>query len=248
MKNKKIIPTFLILFVLSVLLYTNRLSVKRVMARNYYQLQAVILPLAADKELRVRLDVPFHRQERALSCEIATLRMALNYYGLRVSETELLAKLPFETNSSRLLGNIWGDPDVGFVGNINGRMPNSGYGVYEDPIALIANQYREAKALRGTTLATILQEVASGRPVIVWGYISSGKDISWQTPEGKQIKAVYGEHTRVVTGFYGSISDPKYLIMLDPIYGRVIWPANKFLKNWATPFPSQYLRNISSGV
>ncbi|MDP3730916.1 MAG: C39 family peptidase [bacterium] len=234
MKNKKIILIFLILFSLLALFYPNRLSIRRIIIKSYYQLQAAILPLALDKESSVKLDVPFHRQERALSCEIATLRMVLNYYGLQVSEKELLAKLPFETSSSRQPGNVWGNPNLGFVGNINGRMPDSGYGVYEEPIALVANQYREAKALRGTTLVTILQEVVNGRPVIVWGHISSGKDISWRTTEGEYIKAIYGEHTKIITGFYGTASNPEYLILLDPIYGKVVWRTDKFLQNWAS--------------
>ena len=41
-------------------------------------------PLALDKELNIRLEIPFYRQEHSLSCEITALRMALNYYGLRL--------------------------------------------------------------------------------------------------------------------------------------------------------------------
>lgn len=221
------------LFLLGVF-WVRPLSVKRLIAQSYAHFQAAILPLTLKKEMNTKLEVPFHKQERPLSCEIAALRMALNYYGWRVSEDELLARLPFETHSSRLPGNIWGDPDRGFVGDINGRMPNSGYGVYENPIALIASQYREAQALSGTSLTTILEQVAAGRPVIVWGHIASGKDISWQTPGGKEVKAVFGEHARVVAGFIGTVSEPKYLILLDPIYGKMIWSADKFLQNWAS--------------
>lgn len=231
--KKFLVFLIIILFLLGVS-FVRPLSVKRLIAQNYYHLQAAILPLTLDKEINTKLEVPFHKQERSLSCEIASLRMVLNYYGLRVSENELLAQLPFETHSPRLPGNVWGDPDKGFVGNINGRMPNSGYGVYERPIASIASQYRETQALSGTSLATILEHVAAGRPVIVWGHIASGKDISWQTPEGKPVKAVFGEHTKVVTGFTGTVSEPKHLILLDPIYGKVIWSADKFLQNWAS--------------
>ena len=235
MKLRKRLTLFLIILVfLGAVFYARPLGIKRLIAKNYYQLQAAILPLALNKEANVKLDVPFHKQERPLSCEIATLRMALNYYGLRVSENELLAQLPFETSSSRRPGNIWGDPNEGFVGDINGRMPNSGYGVYEKPIAEVAGNYREAQALNGTSLATILEHVAAGRPVVVWGHISSGKDISWTTPDGAPVKAIFGEHTKVITGFIGTVSNPKYLVLLDPIYGKVIWSTDKFLQNWAT--------------
>lgn len=234
MKHKKI---FLLLMSLSLLLglfYFNRLSVKRTIIKNYYHFQTLAFPLALDKELSIKLKVPFHRQEHSLSCETAALRMALNYYGLHLSENELLAKLPLVTASSRQPGNIWSDPGLGFVGDINGRMPDSGYGVYEEPIASMANQYRTAKALKEAELSEILEEVAKGHPVIVWGHIYSGQDISWKTPEGKPIKAIYGEHARVITGFYGTVSEPEFLILLDPLYGKIIWSAEKFLKNWAS--------------
>ena len=228
---KKIILFFIILVLLSPIFYWHSLAVKRLVIKNYYQLQA-LLPSVLDKGLTANLDVHFYKQERALSCEIAALRMVLNYYGEHVSENDLITQLSFETRSSRSPNNIWGDPNKGFVGDINGQMPDSGYGVYEGPIALVANHYRKAQALNGSSLAYILEQVAAGRPVIVWGHIGSGKDISWHTSEGEPIKAIYGEHARVVVGFSGPISAPKYLVVLDPIYGKEVWSANRFLKNW----------------
>lgn len=181
----------------------------------------------------VLLDVPFHRQEHALSCEIATLKMVLNYHGQVVSEGELLKDLPFDTADSRSSGNIWGDPDRGFVGNIDGKVPHGGYGVYEDPIVNLALQYRDARKLENATLFDVLTEVAGGNPVIVWGFLASGKDISWRTKEGKYIKAVFGEHTRVITGFSGTPENPKTITLLDPIYGKIRMSAKGFEGNWA---------------
>src|SRR3989338_5575168 len=63
----------------------------------------------------VALDVPFHKQEHALSCEIATLKMALNYHGQMVAESELLNDLSFDTAAPRSSDNVWGNPDKGFV-------------------------------------------------------------------------------------------------------------------------------------
>src|SRR4051812_39677798 len=72
--------------------------------------------------LTASLSVTWHRQEHALSCEIAALKMALSNYGLDIPESELIARLPFTGPK--------GDPSVAFVGDINGRMGTSGYGVY----------------------------------------------------------------------------------------------------------------------
>jgi len=180
----------------------------------------------------VKLDVPFHRQEHALSCEVAALKMVLDYYGVAVSEAELIAALPFATREPRGKNNVWGDPDVGFVGDINGISPTTGYGVYTAPIAALAAKYRAARVLSGATMTKVLQEVAGGHPVIVWGTLSSGRDTSWVTPEGKRIKAIVGEHTRVAVGFTGSLQEPDGVLLLDPIYGAITMTKKKFSSNW----------------
>lgn len=181
----------------------------------------------------VRLAVPYHRQEHSLSCEAAALTMVLGYFGERVSEADLIAQLPVADPGPRQPGNVWGDPDAGFVGDIDGRIPNGGYGVYEAPIVELASRYRSASALTGATLADLLAEVDAGRPVIVWGTLADGRDISWTTPQGKRVTAVAGEHTRVLIGFTGTLEQPRRLILHDPIYGTITMAKEKFLANWA---------------
>src|SRR3989344_5372815 len=88
----------------------------------------------------VLLPVTFHKQEHALSCEIAALKMALDYRSIFVSVSELFSNLIYSHTGPRESGNIWGDPDLGFVGNIDSKMPNGGYGVYEKPIELVAEK------------------------------------------------------------------------------------------------------------
>ena len=191
------------------------------------------LLLSVERETEFKLNIPFHRQEHSLSCEIATLKMALDYYKLNIPESELLEKLPFDTESRRNKNNTWGNPNLGFVGNIDGKMPNEGYGVYEKPIAKLASRYRRARSVENATLQEILTETAKGRPVIVWGAIGSGKDISWKTSGGQEIKAVFGEHTRIISGFSGTVSNPEKVYLLDPIYGQRVMSKEKFLADWA---------------
>lgn len=186
------------------------------------------------KETSPMLKVPYHRQEHSLSCEIAALKMVLNFYDIKVSENDLLKNLPFDEKGPRLKDNTWGDPDKGFVGNIDGAIPNDGYGVYEKPIADLAEKFgRKAKIFDKPALSDVLAEVAAGHPVIAWGTLSSGKDISWKTKDGKFVKAIYGEHTRVIIGYSGSPENPANIILLDPIYGQISWSKEKFLKNWS---------------
>jgi len=47
-----------------------------------------------------------------------------------VTENELIAQLP-TSDPGRAIPEILGRSELGFVGNINGSMPNTGYGVYE---------------------------------------------------------------------------------------------------------------------
>ena len=212
--------------------YIHIPKIQRSIKHLLYTVNNIIFKIP-EKEIAVKLNVPYHRQEHALSCEVAALKMALNFYKIKISESELLKMLPYDTELSRSKDNIWGDPDLGFVGNIDGTIPNQGYGVYEQPIADIASKFRQSKALNNVKISDIITEVANKHTVIVWGTLASGKDISWKTQGGKKVKAIFGEHTRVIIGFSGTVSNPKYIILHDPIYGTITMSKEKFLKDWA---------------
>lgn len=178
-----------------------------------------------------RLDVPFFRQERALSCEIAALRMVLAYRGTTVSERDLLGQLPVDPAPRK--GGTWGDPDEGFVGLVDGIMSKTGYGVHAGPIAALAGQYRRAETLTAATPTALAEAVSQGNPVIVWGFIPGrGKSMTWTTLGGKTIHAVDGEHTRVVIGYTGSVPEPTGFFVMDPVYREQYWKTEKFMKNW----------------
>jgi hypothetical protein len=88
----------------------------------------------------VNLDVPQIYQEKSLSCEAASLRMALKYKGVDASEDHLINLIGFDLTPKR--GNVWGDPQFGFVGKINGRRMSTGYGVYWLPVLKVAKSAR----------------------------------------------------------------------------------------------------------
>lgn len=180
---------------------------------------------------QVSVPVTFHRQEHNLSCEIASLKTALLAQGLGLSETQLISELAFEQTPKQ--GNVWGDPNQGFVGSVDGRMFTSGYGVYWDPIAALANRYVHTKILRHSSAAEVAKHVAAGQPVIMWGYYGLGAVRSWQTPEGDPVKAIDGEHTRVVYGFDGSLAAPSRFYLMDPLIGSFSWSTEQFMHNWS---------------
>ena len=141
--------------------------------------------------------------------------------------------MPVSDPGPRQPNNIWGDPNLGFVGDINGQVPNSGYGVYEQPIYNLALKYRPAKIVTATTLAGLIGELVNGNPIVVWGVVGSGRDISWRTAEGKVIAAKFDEHARTLIGYTGESNNPQLMILLDPIYGEIRMKVNDFLTNWA---------------
>lgn len=178
----------------------------------------------------IKLDINPHRQEQSLSCEVAALKMALAGVGIVVSESELTEKLKFDPTPKQ--GKIWGDPQQGFVGRINGQMPATGYGVYDQPIAELANLYTKAEVLEEKTPQNLASQLLAGRPVVIWGYYGRGRNLSWTTPDGREIKAVNGEHARTLIGFSGNAQGPKGFYLIDPIFGPLYWTTEQLTKNW----------------
>ena len=186
--------------------------------------------VAGNARPSVELPLKFHRQEHSLSCEAAALKMVLNYHGVNVSESEVIAKLPFDQTSRS--GNIWGDPQMGFVGNIDGKMMVDGYGVYWGPLALTASSWIKTRIIKNGLAKDLVENISEGRPIIVWGYIGRGRLVTWQTPDGNKVYGIDGEHVRVVYGYTGSSDDPDGFMVMDPVYGPAYWEKAKFLRNW----------------
>jgi len=193
-----------------------------------YQTAAIVTPIKPS----IKLSVSYHHQEHRLSCEVAALLMALNYRGVNITENELIKELPVSDPGPRRAGNIWGDPNLGFVGNIDGQVPNGGYGVYEQPIYDLAARYRTAKIITNSTLDGLITELVNGNPIVVWGVVGSGRDISWKTVDGKFIPAKLDEHARTLIGYTGESNNPKLLILNDPYYGEIRMTVSEFLTNW----------------
>jgi uncharacterized protein YvpB len=229
-KSRKVLSAFAVVFIISGYLAVRNWPVLKYEARRLN----ISLFQRGDVSGGSLTMVPatYHRQEHALSCEIAALKIALSVYGLNIPESELISKLKFDpTPRSK---TTWGDPYTGFVGDIDGKMMGDGYGVYWEPIAEVGSQYLSA-GIRQFNPQILAAELADGHPVVAWGYFGRGKKYTWTTPEGKTITGVNGEHARTVVGFTGTIDSPTSFIIYDPIYGKLHWKTKDLMNNWA-PF------------
>lgn len=177
-----------------------------------------------------KLNVALDYQDYPLSCEVASLKMALSYRGVYASEETLMSYIGYDPTPH--IGNTWGDPYTAFVGSLTGKDMVSGYGVYWGPIEKAAKNYRSAQAFTGWSAPQLATTLQNGNPVVIWGYWGTGYPVSWYTPQGKYINAYNGEHARTAIGFYGPASNPTKFIINDPISGQITWTTSQFLANW----------------
>lgn len=177
-----------------------------------------------------KLSVPSYLQKYTLSCEIASLRMALNFRGLGLTEDDIIPKVGQDPTPHE--GNVWGDPNEAFVGNIAGTQMANGYGVHWAPIARAARSYRNAEDFTGWTIADLTGAIEKNNPVVIWVYSHHGTPTSWKTPSGKEIYAVRDEHAVVAVGFVGPASNPTQVIINDPLIGQVYWSRAAFDRKW----------------
>lgn len=177
------------------------------------------------------LKIPFHYQRHALTCEMAALRMAAEYFGVVRSEQELLRLMPHEPAQPRLENAqvIWADPNHAFPGNIRGwqlyrggmaehpdraRRGLWGYGVHAPAIAgvaarlgLWADLFYEAGAvyrfLDRRRVPIVLVPDGGRSEAALW---------SWTTPQGSTVAVMNAEHSVVVRAYDDAwvwVHDPK---------------------------------------
>jgi uncharacterized protein YvpB len=189
---------------------------------------------------RVELAVPLRRQTNSKECQIVATEMILAYKGKGKSKTQIFNEFPKDNTVCNATDNTWGNPHVGFVGDINGNHDcasgNRGYGVYWSPVSnyLSSNGVRNS-VQSGWNVQGVAREIDAGNPVIVWwqnGW-SSATDVSWNTPDGKNIRAINGMHSEIVVGYIGSAENPTHFILNDPWRQRRVMEVGQFKGLWS---------------
>lgn len=189
-------------------------------------------------------NVPFYRQAYAQSCEAASLRMALAYRGVHDSDWNILQRFGYRPRSRDKATNEWDDPNVQFVGDVNGNQgAGTGWGVYAGPVARAAGQYgRGTSVAYGANANFVAQQIHNGNPVIAWGVWRIGAKIdSWRTPSGRTVSGPIPMHVRLIVGVRGEPHDPLGFYVNDPISGRLYWTRAQFVAMTAGAGPAAQL-------
>ena len=184
----------------------------------------------------VKLDVTFFKQERPLSCELASLRSLLAFYDVSVTEDVLVEQLGIATPQVFADG-IWGDPQKGFVGDIMGKQGNkTGYGTYWKAIARVASRYDAAFGyFENGSLSFLARSLEEGKPVMLWGLYKPTMEIipiRWNTPEGVAMEGYVGEHTMLLYAYEGTVDAPTKFWVIDPLVGKKSYTPEELDSMW----------------
>ncbi|MEG1256162.1 C39 family peptidase [Clostridium sp.] len=170
----------------------------------------------------VLLDIAVVKQlpEYHNGCEATSLTMMLNHAGVKVEKATVVSMVKMDVTPIKYdsTGKIieWGNPQIGFVGDITGKSP--GYSI--DPVALapVINHYLPEKALdlTGCDYNVLESTILSGRPVVVWitVYFKNPTFSKNWTSNGKSVKADFSQHAVLLTGV-----DEEALYYNDPLIG-----------------------------
>lgn len=142
-------------------------------------------------------DIWGHRQYFGIGCEASAVVDWADYFGVTVSEFNFQLRLPLSDN-----------PDLGFVGSVNGpwgQVPPYAYGVHAAPVAVILQEYygMDAVGVKAFTIEGIKREIASGQPVIAWviGNCVGGIPFEYIDESGTPVTVAAYEHVVILTGY-----------------------------------------------
>jgi uncharacterized protein YvpB len=196
---------------------------------------------------KVQLEVPLIKQIYSLSCEAASLEMALKYQGIDVSQDQLLEQigvsspLKMQKTGTKI---VWGDPDEAFVGDVKGwftgkvgeveKLENAtGWGVHNGPIARVAKTYLpNSYEVDSGKIDDIKTALSQGHPVLWWHVRPDsfkGSIVTYTlSGEAKEFKQM---HVGVITGYQTIDGVTEYTIN-DPYFEQLRLSEAELLDQW----------------
>lgn len=169
--------------------------------------------------------------EYPTGCESIALKILLEYNGIYTSGDEIInrlkkGQLPYKIEDEMYGGN----PEIEFIGDPRN---DYSYGVYNTPIAEVANTFKaNIQNREGMELEEVLNLINENRPVMVWTTINnlpSRISTIWiYRPTGKKIYWKENEHAVVIIGY-----NEAQVIVSDPYTGRITrYNKNTFRENY----------------
>ncbi|MEX2460886.1 MAG: C39 family peptidase [Paenibacillaceae bacterium] len=167
-------------------------------------------------------------------CEITTLAMLLQYYGIKKSKLDLLPEMKYDKTPVTIDGNkkitYWGNPNIGFVGDVTGRA--KGFGIYHTALIKLLQKYiPTAEDFTGKSFEDLEDKVAEGIPVEVWTTIRYQESVEWTVWETLigPIRTTFSEHAVLLVGY-----DKDNVYVNDPYTGLSQVKVNKaqFIRTW----------------
>lgn len=176
---------------------------------------------------------PVVQQAQKNTCESAALEVLAATAGLSFDQGRLQELFPVSGTPDPQdgpNGRVWGDPDRGYVGRPDGGGTAGGFGIYPPPVRRVAGSLGFAlDDLSGQPPEAVYRRLRSGRAVMVWIGLSDGPYGEWTSPQGRRIRANFGEHTVVLHG----IREDGGLLVSNPLEGtREVWTAGDFERRW----------------
>jgi len=185
------------------------------------------------KTQSIDLNVTAYKQQHMYSCMIAAARSALSYKGVNVSEADIINRTGYDntawSGTWNEPGSVWGDPNEGIVGDLDGKADNIGwgYGSHWNPIAKAIRSYgKTAEVKTSWNVNDLAREIAAGNPVIIWWVngVWPAHEVYWNK-NGQSIRGVNSMHVQVVKGFTGTVDNPLSFKVTDSGYG---YPGKSF--------------------
>ena len=171
-----------------------------------------------------KLNVPLENQMPDLpnGCEVTSLSMLMNYYGIKVSKNELAETIQ-HVDSFTDGGKYRGNPHQGFVGHMT--IANAGWCVYNEPLYNVARKYTShIENITGSDFLSLLKLVSTGHPVMIITTTTFNKVNNmqtWDTNTGNG-NVTPCSHACVITGY----SKPKKVVYVNNPYGYKNQPVN----------------------
>jgi uncharacterized protein YvpB len=188
----------------------------------YFTREMNSLSIQANAPVKM-LEVPLLEQPYQYACNVTAAAMALQFKGVKVSPDQIYDAIPKQEIKHEK--GYWGNPNIGFVGNVYGEYggdKSEGYGLHWKPVAEFMKKHRDIEVKQNWNVTEMLSEIDKGNPSIVWvqNNFDVPRQLSWKSYDENrnivEITGVLGMHSEVLIGYKGTLDSPSELIFNDP--------------------------------